>query len=450
MNSSDASDLSGLLRLPSLKVTGSYHDADKHDALIVQVESVSPAPKYQCCLIPIIVKNGRKTIRYRDFPIQDQRVWLELKRQRFDCQFCHTTLYEPLPDLDSEFRMTTRFRVFVEKKSVDLTFVDAARTCGVDDRLVGRVFDAYAKETIGHYIPRLPRVVGMDEKFIQGKPRFVIGDVEKKRLLDIRETRTLDTLKVYIDTLEGRSRVEVVCQDMWDPYRILTKTLLPNAVTVIDKWHVQRNGNYGVENVRKALGRNIEDDKDRRYIRRLAKPLLIRWPTANEERRSWLTKVFTRFPALGEAYFVKERFYDIYLAETRSEAEALLTKWMNSVPADMAVAFKPATSAIKGWRPHILRYFEHRYTSGYVEGTNGLVDKLNHAAAGMDFDRLRQKALLKFGHFRDERKPPSYVSQFEQLYAEKDGHRNWVQDGPLYGEGIDLSTFTDAFDHDWF
>lgn len=163
MNLNVENDQSGLLRLPSLKIVGKpYEEAGK---LIIVVASVRPFVKTPCCLWGV-TKNGTKTIRYRDFGVQKQETWLEIKRQRFICALCGKTHYEPLPDLDSEFRVTKRFRAQIEKDAVDDTFAKTSKDNAVDVTLVKRIFYAYAKPIVDSYKPDMPEWFKRDPELL--------------------------------------------------------------------------------------------------------------------------------------------------------------------------------------------------------------------------------------------------------------------------------------------
>lgn len=394
--------MTDLLRLDRLAV----QDTREEDgALIITVASKAPtAPR--CCLDPDHRRYGTKAIRFRDFTIQAQAVWLEVKRQRFRCDRCGAFPYEDLPDFHTDYRVTNRFLTHLEKQAVRYPFTTAAQINGVHETLIRRVFDGLATRELSDYRVKLPRVLGMDEIHLHGRARFVLGDIENSRMLDMQASRRDFDLRRYFGPMMGRADVEVVCQDMWIGYRNITKAMFPRAVTVIDKYHVQRTANYGMEFVRRAtyIGMTSEE---RRKLKRQKHLFLTRWDDAKETSRNRLLALFVEFPFLNTAYTLKEDFYDIYRCESRAAAEQAMTRWADSVPSELVRPFKPCLDAIKNWRPHILRYFEHPYTNAYVERMNGLIRTMNVQGTGYSFATLRAKALLKYGAFDTYRIEPT-------------------------------------------
>jgi transposase len=381
-----------LLRLPGLVVTGTY---EEKDSLIVQARS-RDFSLHHCCLFCTPRKNGTKVMRFRDFAIQAQPVWIEVKRQRVQCKSCGDISYENLPDLDPQRQVSVRFRQHLERDAIALPFTTAASINGVHETLIRRIFSEVTARKVGSYQVALPRVLGMDEIYIHRRPRFVIGDVENRTMLDMQESRSVTDLKPYFQAMTGQSNVEVVCQDMWKGYHTLTKAVFPRAATVIDKYHVQRTANYGMEVVRKALYLGMPN-KERVALKRKKAMFLTRWDSAKPDAQNAIAKVLGAYPALQTAYTLKEQFYDIYEAPDRAAAEIAVDKWLASVPSDFERPFKTSIDALRNWRPHILRYFEHRFTSAYIERMNGLIRKMNVQGAGYSFEVLRAKALLKHG-----------------------------------------------------
>ncbi|WP_082773081.1 ISL3 family transposase [Methylobacterium sp. CCH5-D2] len=387
--------MTDLLRLPNLAAVDTYEEGG---FLIVRAASKKPLLPFGCCLWNDKSKNGTKAVRFRDHAIQGQPVWLEVSRQRYRCNKCHKISYEELPDIDTERRITLRFKKHLERQAVEHSFTTAAKVNGVHETLIRRLFDDYSDRMLKGYIPKLPRVLGMDEIYLHRRARFVIGDVERGLMIDMQPSRREVDLRDYFHMMAGREEVEIVCQDMWSGYRKLTQAVFPKAVTVVDKYHVQRTANYGMEVVRKALYRDLSN-KDRIALKRRRAVFLARWDTCKPETQTTLSRLFGLYPVLATAYDLKERFYDIYEAESRAAAEHATNQWLASVPPEFERPFKPSIDAFKLWRPHILRYFEHRFTSGYVERLNGLIRRMNVNGAGYTFDVLRKKAILKHGEF---------------------------------------------------
>ncbi|HTJ89043.1 MAG TPA: ISL3 family transposase [Acidocella sp.] len=380
------------LELSNLKAISETTDSEGRKIVTVQSRQVT-API--CCLAQKLVKNGRKPMAFQDFPRNRTPVSLLVKRQRWTCLSCKSVIYEDLPDIDTKRDMTRRLCAAIGADAVVHTFQDAAQFNGVTVSTARRVFLDLAEEQLADYRFEMPRVLGIDEKVIMGRPRLVIGDVANRVMLDMQKSRRSVDLDAYFSRMPGRDKVEVVCQDMWRDYVVITNRHFPNAVTVVDKFHVVRLGDYGLSNVRKSLYKDIPSG-DRQLLKRRISLLKSRWDRAGDRVKESLGALFHRWPRLGDAYWAKEGLYGIYDAPDRYAAEMLADEWLAKTDVQFRVEFKDAMTALRNWRPHILRYFEHRYTNAYIERLNGLVAEMNTRGKGYDFDTLRAKAILKY------------------------------------------------------
>lgn len=419
--------MSDLLRLRHLEHVTDYEEGDD---LIIKARSKRSSPERQCCLLVNFVKNGtKKGQRYRDEPIRRQTVYIEIDRQRYKCNECGKPMYEGLPDIDTRHDMTKKLLRRIQKDAVEWPFNQAAQVNGVDAKQVERIFKDYAAKKLKGYVPPMPRVLGMDEKYIQKKARFIIGDIERGDMLDMQPSRRVLDLSRYFGAMPGRNHVEVVCQDMWKDYRGITKKLFPNAVTVIDKYHVQRTSNRGVEAIRRLFQQDVSKS-ERIHLKNKQKVFLARWETAKPFTRNQLTALFTFFPELKHAYEWKEAYYEIYDATSKAEASERMDQWLRDLPPAYRRPFKPSIDAINNWRPWILNYWDHLQTNAYVESLNNLIGRMNMQGVGYDLETLRAKALLKHGRIGEE----------IRLEITREGHGHGALRTRKFILGVPLST----------
>ncbi|WP_162618128.1 transposase [Shewanella halifaxensis] len=100
-------------------------------------------------------------------------------------------------------------------------------------------------------------------------------DIEKRTLLDMRKDRSLDATQKAIMRLRGWQHIEIVTMDMWRPYKTAVKQLIPNAVIVIDRFHVAKMAGEAMEKARKATRIELTD-KERKKLKNDRKILLKR------------------------------------------------------------------------------------------------------------------------------------------------------------------------------
>lgn len=430
MNSQD------LLRLDGYRTVGTETAAN--GGLIVNVELLTPEILPCKCGAQRVKKHGTRAVNFKDFSIQRQAVTIRIKRQRWRCEGCGAVLLEKLPGIDTDRNMTLRFRNQIAADAVSHTFTDAASVNGVKETLVRRVFKEFADHQLDGYVPTLPRVLGMDEKFINGRARFVIGDVEARSMLDLLPSRKTDVLEAYFGKIKGRENVEVITQDMYWAYKQVNERYFRKAMIVIDKFHVVRYANIAVENVRKAI-QGLLDNEGRINMKRRIGLLGSRPATLKDESRLALRQLLKDYPTLDMAVQYKEAFFEMYDCQTRNEAEKHFEAWAALLPKEMEKPFAVILRVMRErrWKPLILNYFEHPYTNAYIEALNGLMDQINRTGRGYNLETLRAKALLRYGNIH--RVYPQWSK--EVIEAETQAYLDTMF--PLHsdGHGIDLATF---------
>ena len=149
----------------------------------------------------------------------------------------------------------------------------------------------------------------------------------------------------------------MVSMDMWNPYRTAVKVVLPEARIVVDKFHVVRMANDALEKVRKGLRKELKSSQIR-TLRGDRKILLKRAREVSDWERLIMETWTGAFPKLLAAYEHKERFYGIWDATTRPQAEAALEEWIATIPKGQKAVWSDLIRAVSNWREEIMAYFE--------------------------------------------------------------------------------------------
>ena len=67
----------------------------------------------------------------------------------------------------------------------------------------------------------------------------------------------------------------------------------------------------------------------------------------------FITLNMEEFPLLGQAYELKEQFFDIYEAESINEAYKLYQNWLSNVPKELMTYFEDLIKAMNSWEEEI-------------------------------------------------------------------------------------------------
>ncbi len=445
--------LPNILNLPNLEILDMQESENDYRFL---VEYINSKPSYcpKCGSVPNFYKHGKKEQLFFDLPMHAKRVGIYVKRQRYKCRECNETFFENLPDMDVNRSVTNRLIDWIQEASLEKTFTSVADDIGVDEKTVRNIFNDYVAELEVQTEFRTPKWLGLDEVHLLKNYRFVVTDVENKSVIDILRKRNKDVVISYLSKLKDIDKVELVAMDMWRPYKDAVNMVIPHAKIVIDKFHVVKLANEALEKIRKANRQNVSA-KERKQLMRDRYVLLIRRKDLNDFDDQIKLQVWTdMFPLLGQAYELKEQFFDIYEAKTVDEAYKLYQEWLSNVPKELMIYFEDLIKAMSNWEEEIFNYFTSPITNAYTESLNRLIKTINHVGRGYSFEALRAKILFTQGYRKVKRKKK--FKEVEVTFGKvlPDQFPNWSQTGYewVYEEiyGADFSTLIKAIEEGTF
>lgn len=431
-----------ILNLPAYRVL--HVDTNEHDYHIT-AEVVEPPRRCLHCFSDNLVGFGRREQMVRDLPMHGKRAGLYVDTRRFRCRSCTKTFYESLPEVDEKRLMTKRLVEWMGKQAIKRTFASLADEVGCTEFTVRAVFRDYINELEKTVRFDTPKWMGIDEIHLI-RPRGVISNIQNNTVVEVLPNRNKETVVRYLSQLDGREHIQYVAMDMWLPYRDAVEAILPQAMIVIDKFHVVKMANDALERVRKSFRESLTP-KQRRGLMHDRFVLLKRESTLNDREVLLLSGWLNNYPELGLAYRLKENFFKIYEAKSRHEALSRFAEWEKSVTHEVRDAFADSIRAWRNWQPYILNYFDHPLTNAYTESLNNLIRVMNRLGRGYSFEALRAKILFAEGAFKKQIIKPKFERRKQQLepgfigYAHYGMNRH--QPEPEETEinyGVDIST----------
>lgn len=362
------------------------------EAVYGQVPEACP----KCGVVGNFYKHGKKQVTFKDAPIRGKPVLIQCDRQRYRCQACKETFFQPLPEIDDHRDMTKRLIEYVGEQALRKPFTTIADETGLDEKTVRQITGKALEKLESEFPVYAPLVLGMDEVMVAGELRAIFTDLANRTVLDLISSRRKPSVAHWLSRLARRERTQVVCIDMWPPYKEAAQAVFGKHVTVVvDKFHVVRMADYGLDMVRKAVGRE-KTIRGRRLLMRSRHLLLKRMSRLNDMQRMELSGWLENVPRLKAAHAVKEGFYALYEIEDRAEAARALKAWEAGLSDEMRVAYKPLLTAIGNWRSEILAWWDHRITNAYTEAMNGIIKQINRRGRGYTFPILRARILHGF------------------------------------------------------
>ena len=400
--------MTDILDLPGWKATSKCREEDEY---VIKAEyTIQPGSCQKCGVIGKLYKHGTKDIAYRDSPIRGAPVNILASVQRYKCRDCGETFLQPLGSIQPDMRMTRRCVEFIQSQCLRDTFLRIAEHVGCDDKTVRSLAGDHIAKLNAEYKPYLPEWMGIDETQIDGVLRCIIADVGNNRPIDMLADREKTTVVSWLHRFKDRGVVKGLAIDMWHPYKDAARSVFPGLPVVIDKFHVVRMANSGLEKVRVRLAKTKDKVVGRDWMRRKAL-LRMRYANLDEKGKFGLQMWMDNEPEIAVAYRIKEAFYDIYDCKTRQEAELALDAWHLSIPKSLKTEFKELDRAATNWRTEILAIFDYPISNGYTEALNGVAKVVNRQGRGYGFDVLRARILFGRKAGKSAQQPPAPLVQ---------------------------------------
>lgn len=383
--------MTDILQLPGWEVSKTYEDATERT---IEAAFIEPADACQKCgVIGALYKHGTKALSFRDTPMFGKHVMLKATVQRYRCRECGETFIQSLAGIDPDRRMTTRCVEFIQAQCIRDSFTRLAEHVGCVEGTIRNLAAERFERFDSGFKPYLPEWMGMDETKLDGKMRGIITDIGNRKPLDVLIDRDKPTIIKWLSQFKDKTPVKGLAIDMWSAYRDAAQIVFPGLPVVIDKFHVVRMANYSLEEVR--IKSQANRTKGVRVAWKRSRLLLLaRYKKLSDKARFNLDMWLDNEEDIREAYWLKERLYDIY-DMPKAEAIAAYDAYADSVPASMKKQFHELTRAMGNWRTEILNYFDYPITNGYTEALNGVIKVVNRNARGYSFDVLRAKVLSK-------------------------------------------------------
>ena len=365
--------------------------SNEHDLLFI-VKAIDP-PKacYECGSISYY-KHGKTDRFVRDLSSFGKRVGIRIQGNRYKCRDCGATFSEIYKSIDERDKITKRLRKHIMVKSLKEPFANIADEFSLSPTTIKRIFNEFLEHQEINMIFKSPNILGIDEVHLNKQMRAVFTDIEGLKVLDLLKDRNKQTIINFLKKINDKNKIKVVTTDMWQPYKDAINEVLPHAKQVVDKFHVIQYGNKALEDSRKAFRKTLTDKQRKQLMH--DRFVLLKNKEDLKPQEQWNLQIwFTTFPTLKVAYELKEGLRDMYLCESRKEAEEYFKNWKNSIPNDMK-AFLDVANMINNWRTEIFNYFDVRVTNAFTESINNLIKHIEKRGRGYSFEVLRAKVLF--------------------------------------------------------
>ena len=316
--------------------------------------------------------------RFQFVPLWGMPTWFLYAPRRLECDSCGIHV-EHLPWALGKRPVTQSFAWFLASWAKLLSWQVVARRFQTSWESVFRSVEMAV--TWGRERLDLTGIsaVGVDEIYWKkGKFLTLVYQINEgmKRLLFVIENRQEKSLSQFFAWLgkERSAAIEFVCSDMWKPYLNVIARHAPNALNILDRYHIAAKMNKAIDDVRAQETRALKSlAHGAKVILTHSRWCLLKHPENLTENQAIKLKDLLSYNLKSiRAYLLKEEFQLFWEYVSPTWAEKFMDQWCKKVMRWRLEPMKKIARMIRVHKPLILNWFAARdeVSLGAVEGLN--------------------------------------------------------------------------------
>jgi len=336
-------------------------------------------------------------------PLWGITTYLAYAPRRVQCPQ-HGVVVEDIPWNKGKGRVTRAMKIFLARWARRLSWKETARAFGTSWESVYHSVYWFVQWGLKHRELDQVQSIGVDEiHWGKGKrsENFLTVlyqlDAGYRRLLWVGRRRTQKTLRRGLAALgsEVVKGLKFVCSDMWKAYLNVIAKEAPQALHVLDRFHIAMNLNKAVDEVRRGECRLLKDQPKEQKIKKMRWHLLKRGSRLRGKARKKINVLITSKLATGRAWMLKESFQHFWTYTSLTWATAFLDYWCERAMRSRLEPMKKVARMLRRHEELILNWFKAKgeISSGAVEGLNNKIRVVTRRSYGFRTYKAMETAL---------------------------------------------------------
>ena len=250
--------------------------------------------------------------------------------------------------------------------------------------------------------PRLKalKYLAVDEIYVGKRKQYytLVLDLESGRIVWVGHGRGQAALGKFWRRLRlSKAKIAAVAMDMSGAYWAAVLEHLPGAAVVFDRFHIMKLMNEKLVELRRVLvreasGLSQQVIKGTRYL------LLRRAKNLEQEQLPKLAEALKLNEPLSQAYYLKEELGLLWEQPSRAAMEDFLRQWCARAMDTGIALLRQMAKTLLLHASGILSWWEHRLSSGKMEGVNNKIKTLTRQAYGYRDEAFFILKLLSLHH----------------------------------------------------
>jgi transposase len=315
--------------------------------------------------------------RFEFVPLWGMAVYFVYAMRRVNCPKCGVTV-ERVPWAERKCHLTTSYRWFLAGWAKYLSWQEVADRFRTNWRNVFESVKHAVSWGLEHRELGGIEALGVDEIQWRRGQRYLtlVYQIEDgmKRLLWVAEERTEESLRGFFQALDEtvRQSIRFVCSDMWQRYLKVVAEQVPQALHVLDRFHIMKKINEAIDQVRRSEARQSEEAGYKAVLKHSRWCLLKRPENLTEKQTVKLAELLKYNLKCVRSYLLREDFQRFWEYISPHWAGKFLDEWCTRTMRSRIEPMKKVVSSLREHRKLILNWFRARgsVSAGAVEGLN--------------------------------------------------------------------------------
>ena len=280
-----------------------------------------------------------------------------------------------------------------------MTIQDIACNLGISWGVIKSIDKNYLKHKYKTIDLRHLKYIAIDEFSIKKGHKYmtVVMDLETKRIIFVNEGRSASCLYPILKRLKRlKIKPNAFAMDMWIPYFNSVMEYFPKTPIIFDRFHIVKNLNKTISDIRKEVFRDEIDINKRNLIKGTRWLLLKNNQNLdnNKGEKERLKKALNINKPLATAYYLKEDLHQIWFQKNLADAKKFLGSWVAKAKASGIKLMIKFANSLLAHRSGIFNWFNHKISTGPLEGMNNKIKVLKRNAYGYrDIEYFKLKVL---------------------------------------------------------
>ncbi|MDB4609675.1 ISL3 family transposase [Verrucomicrobia bacterium] len=310
-------------------------------------------------------------------PVWTFKVYFRYEPRRVKCPG-HGVKVEFMPWAYGKERMTISYQVYLSRWAKRLSWKETAAIFETSWDTVYRAVQFVVDYGLAHRSLDGVTEIGVDEISVFKGHKYLTlvyqVNAGARRLLWSGPERKAKTLLQFFSEFgpERSAKLRFVCSDMWSAYLKIIAKKAPQALNILDRFHIMRKFNDAIDEIRRSEANQFKGTSQENVLKHKRWLLLKRPENLTDKQTARMADLLKLNLSSIKGYLLREDFQRFWSYQRYDFAGKFLDDWVTRTLQTDLEPMKKVARMLRNHKPLILNWFKAKgqLSSGAVEGMN--------------------------------------------------------------------------------